>query len=63
MTMRHRVESDDDTGTHTFMCECGFMSARHETKKSANARGAEHMQEHETGEPMRELADFMRGEG
>lgn len=40
--------------------DCGFESRGHETKKLADARGKEHMQEHESGEPMRELAEFMK---
>lgn len=43
-----------------FECkECGFRSVDHDTKKQADARGKEHMEEHETGEAMREIKDFM----
>jgi len=37
---------------------CGFQTSNWPSQKLADERGAEHMQEHETGEPMRELADF-----
>lgn len=44
----------------TFECkQCGFRSVDHETKKQADARGKEHMEEHDTGKPMREIGEFM----
>lgn len=36
---------------------CAFVSAGHETKKAADARGVEHQTEHDTGKPMRELTE------
>jgi hypothetical protein len=50
-----KYDNDDDNG---FACECGFVSAGHSTKRSRDARLAQHRQEHETGEPMPELAVF-----
>lgn len=39
---------------------CGFKSTNHATKRQADARGAEHKAEHETGKPMREIGEFMK---
>lgn len=38
--------------------ECGFTSTGWDTKKASTARGKQHQAEHESGEPMPELADF-----
>jgi hypothetical protein len=38
---------------------CEFESRGHSKKAQAVARGKEHEAEHETGEPMREIAEFM----
>lgn len=57
--MRHRLEKDVEAGTHTYLCECGFASEQHPTKSSAERRGREHETEHETGEPMRPIGEFL----
>jgi hypothetical protein len=46
---------------HDFECpRCDFVSAGHPTKKARDARGQQHLTEHETGEPMPELVDFLK---
>ena len=52
--------------TYDFNCEvpnCGFQSEGWPTQELADLRGSEHMQEHEDGEPMRELDEFRKEEG
>jgi hypothetical protein len=39
---------------------CGFTSTGWPTKADRDARAAQHKAEHETGDPMPELADFTR---
>lgn len=39
---------------------CGFVSRGWPSKSAAAERGRQHKAEHETGEPMPELADFRR---
>lgn len=41
---------------------CGFKSEGHPTKKQADARGAEHKTEHDTGKPMREITEFVKAQ-
>jgi hypothetical protein len=65
--------ADDDSWT--FQCPgvagspCGdpggrpFHSSGWPTKKTAEARGQQHLDEHEGGEPMPELADFRAEHG
>jgi hypothetical protein len=36
---------------------CGFTSTGWPTKKAADSRGKQHQTEHETGDPMPELAE------
>jgi hypothetical protein len=46
-----------ETKSHDYECpECEFISTGWPTKKAATARGRQHKAEHETGEPMPELA-------
>lgn len=48
----------DEATTYEVACampRCGFKTTGWPTKKAAESRHAEHMQEHETGEPMPEL--------
>jgi hypothetical protein len=52
---------------HDFTCdtvergaECGFTSTGWPTKADRDARAAQHKAEHESGQPMPELADFTR---
>lgn len=41
-----------------YVCEdCGFVSSGWPTKKAASERGEQHAAEHESGEPMPELAE------
>jgi hypothetical protein len=50
--------------THDFECpDCGWLSRGWATKKARDERGRQHKAEHETGEPMSELADFERSNG
>lgn len=44
--------------TYDYECPCGFVSRGWSKKKDADARGAQHEAEHETGEVMPELAEF-----
>lgn len=47
---------------HDYHCKvCEFVSSGWPTKKAAATRGAEHMAEHETGDPAPELADSKAG--
>jgi hypothetical protein len=44
--------------THGFECnDCGFTSDGWPTKKARDARMRQHRAEHETGDPMPELAE------
>jgi hypothetical protein len=52
---------------HDFTCdieergaECGFTSTGWPTKADRDARAKQHKAEHESGQPMPELADFTR---
>jgi hypothetical protein len=50
----------DDNTTHDYVCPeegCGWTSRGWDTKKAATERGKEHKAEHETGDPMPELAE------
>jgi hypothetical protein len=52
--------------THDYECpepNCEFISAGWGTKKARDERGRQHKAEHETREPMQELADFERSNG
>ena len=42
---------------------CGFKSSGWDTKKLRDKRAKQHLEEHETGEPMQELADFRSENG
>jgi hypothetical protein len=67
------VSEDVDFGGYKYTCpdalrnsrtgevvrECGFVSYGHEHKSEAVTRGKEHEDEHATGEPMREIIDFV----
>lgn len=63
------VFKNDDTGKYDFLCDfpagtCApFLSQGWETEAQAEARGAEHLAEHETGEPMTELVAFQESVG
>ena len=49
------------SGKADFVCEvprCGWSSSGWDTPDQAEARGAEHQNEHETGELMTELTEF-----
>lgn len=52
------VEKDGET--YRFTCPCGFESTGWTVKADAAARELQHDLEHETGQPMPELADFTR---
>lgn len=63
------TEKDPETGYWVFECpdnipeyQC-FRSTGWPTKKAAEARGAEHMKEHDTGEEMTLLSEFAEGHG
>lgn len=59
--MAKQITGNGDDG-YVFTCaDCGFESSGWSSKQKATARGAEHKAEHESGEPMRELADFENG--
>lgn len=48
---------------YDFHCDapqCGFRSLSHLTEEARDARGAQHKTEHETGQAMPELVDFMK---
>lgn len=62
------TKADDDTWT--FTCpgvpgdECGpFVTSKWPRKKDAEARGAQHLAEHEHGELMQSLHDFRESQG
>lgn len=46
-----------------FQCACGFDSSGWPSEELAQARGLEHVAEHETGEPARELVEFRAEHG
>ena len=47
-----------------FQCpKCEFVSRGWATEEQAAARGAEHLNEHETGQPMTELVAFEKSVG
>lgn len=49
---------------HAYTCPvCGFSSVGHETKKQRDFRGKQHEEEHESGQIMPEIAEFMKGDG
>jgi hypothetical protein len=53
--------SQSEDGTWGFECQennCEWTSTGWETKKLATTRGDQHKDEHESGEPMQELAEF-----
>lgn len=46
---------------YDFNCEvpdCGFQSSGWDTEKLRDRRAAQHLEEHDTQEPMQELHDF-----
>jgi hypothetical protein len=56
--------------TYDFKCEevtefgsCGFESTGWKSESLRDARGEEHLEEHETGEPMREIHEFREAFG
>lgn len=49
--------------TFDFECACGFISVGWSTRTLALTRGSEHAEEHETGEPARELVEFRAEHG
>jgi hypothetical protein len=61
----HPDPHPDREGKFAYVCpmrqgtpgECGWVSYGWDTKKGAAERGAQHQAEHETGEPIPELAD------
>jgi len=63
------VFQNDDTGKFDFLCEypagqCApFLSQGWDTEAQAEARGAEHVNEHETGELMQDLHAFQESVG
>jgi hypothetical protein len=72
------VDAEGQDRTFTYSCDlnilgrqpksssekmCEFESRGHSKKAQAVARGKEHEAEHETGEPMREIAEFIAGTG
>ncbi|MCA1569299.1 MAG: hypothetical protein LC798_03045 [Chloroflexi bacterium] len=77
MAIRYRQEVseldevlDDDGRVQTaegwaFRCSppCGFVSSGWATKKAATERARQHAAEHETGEPMSELREFIAERG
>lgn len=49
-----------------FVCDeprCGFSSTNWDTTEQAQERFDQHLQEHATGEPMIELADYQQSVG
>lgn len=52
------VDKYGDDETYGFTCSCGFDSPGHPTKRSRDARAAQHRDEHDSGEAMPELAVF-----
>jgi hypothetical protein len=47
-----------------FQCPgCEFVSTGWPTKKSAMARGAQHVNEHESGGLMQDMGEFIEGNG
>lgn len=65
MRYRTRVVPVDGDGGRTYdgQCACGFTSSGWRQKKLALARLIEHSEEHETGEPARELVEFREEHG
>ncbi len=49
-----------DNGTYWFECPCGFSSSGWDVRADATARRLQHDAEHDTWQPMTELADFTR---
>lgn len=45
--------------THGFVCDCGFASTNWPTKKAAQERAQQHKNEHETGELMPDVNEFL----
>ncbi len=54
------VTKDATAGTYGFVCSCGFRSQGWSVKADATAHKSQHATEHDTAEPMLELADFTR---
>lgn len=51
----------DPNETHDFICDrCEFVSHGWGTEVERDARGEQHHAEHDTDEPMQELADFRK---
>jgi hypothetical protein len=57
------VASEEGYGFECPRPGCGFRSDGWRLKKHSVARAKQHDEEHETGEPMPELADFKTHEG
>ncbi len=49
-----------DDGRYRFECPCGFVSSGWEVKADAAERQYQHAAEHDSRQPMTELADFTR---
>ena len=65
MTILNDAVSQEDDGTWVFRCpgflgdDCGpFSTSGWPTRKSATARGAQHLLAHKEREPMQELHEF-----
>lgn len=61
-----RLDVEDAADKFDFECDvdrCGFTSRGWHTAEAAEARGTEHHNEHETGEPMTELVEFEHSVG
>lgn len=55
------VAGGDERGYWDFFCECGFLSQGWPKKALAEARGAQHVEEHATGEPAPMHTDLLQG--
>jgi hypothetical protein len=56
---RTNVEQQNEDGLWDFHCsQCQWQSVGWPNREDAAARGAQHMDEHTTRQPMPELADF-----
>lgn len=56
----YQVVKVEDTSTYDGECAlCGFQSIGWERKKDASERMDAHLAEHETGEPMPDMAEWL----
>jgi hypothetical protein len=63
MVQRFTVDSDSGELAHyDLYCECGFLSEGWPTKKLAEARCDQHLEEHRTGKPAPPHIELLAGD-